>query len=116
MTPEVRKFLLQRLKFLRDELLANNLLANNLYEKRAGICYAINYNPLGTPLRKPAGTLTAIADLMTEWPKWSGERTFPVPHPEGKCPRRAYYNLPIWEGPYGALRRELLDYLIERLK
>ena len=111
MTPEVRKFLLRRLEVLRDEL-----LANNQQESRAGICHAINYNSMGTPLRKPSGSLTAIADLMTQWPKWSGERTFPVPHPEGKCPRRAFYNLPIWEGPYGALRRELLDYLIERLK
>lgn len=111
MRPDIREFLLQRLEFLRDEL-----LVNGLYERRAGICYAINYNSMGTPLRKPAGTLTAIVDLMTQWPKWSGERTFPVPHPEGKCPQRAFYNLPIWEGPYGALRRELLDYLIERLK
>ena len=111
MRPDIRKFLLQRLEFLRDEI-----RANNLYERRAGICYAINYNSFCTLLRKPDGTLTAIVDLMTEWPKWSGERMFPVPHPEGKCPQRAFYNLPMWEGPYGALRRELLDYLIERLK
>ena len=50
MTPEVREFLLQRLEFLRDEL-----LANHLYERRAGICYAINYNSMGTPLRQPSG-------------------------------------------------------------
>ena len=111
MTPEVREFLLQRLEFLRDEL-----LANNQQESRAGICYAVTYDSTGTPLRKPPETAANLATLMAEWPKWSCERTFPVPHPEGKCPQQAFYNLPMWEGPYGALRRELLDYLIERLK
>lgn len=111
MKPDIQEFLLQRLQFLRDEL-----RVNGLYENRAGICYAVTYDSTGAPLRRPIDATANLVTLMAEWPKWSGERTFPVPHPEGKCPQLAFYNLPIWEGPYGALRRELLDYLIERLK
>jgi hypothetical protein len=55
-----------------------------------------------------------INSLAMEWPKYSGCFWFPVPGPEGYLASEAYQNLPKWEGPYGDLRKELLDFLIER--
>lgn len=44
------------------------------------------------------------------WPKWSGSDMYPVPGD-----MLAYDFKPKWTGEYGALRRELLDFLIARV-
>ena len=52
-----------------------------------------------------------LRELMSGWPKHSGDMYYPVPGG-----RDAYYeSMNKWEGEYGALRRELLDYMIEQL-
>lgn len=68
-----------------------------------------------------------LTELMESWPKFSGISNFPVPAPEGFVPEgtdfaeadlcvSAYYGLPKWEGDYGALRMELLAYMIDECR
>lgn len=59
--------------------------------------------------------------LWSDWPKYSGSPRYPVPNPydNDESPRDVYAH-PDPEGmwstdtPYGVLRRELLDFLIEK--
>lgn len=77
-------------------------------------------------------TLTAYDTLtydylywaMRQWPKFSGNSSYPVPC-EGESPDRAYDMFIgsahrghwLWESvEYGMVRRELLDFLIEHFK
>ena len=54
--------------------------------------------------------------LVLRWPKHSGNRNYPVPHPELE-PEEAYYGIAnIWEGEYGDNRRELLEWAIKGLE
>lgn len=62
--------------------------------------------------------LDALTDLMVSWPKYSGDEDYPVPGG-----RDAYlvssWDKTLWaryEHEYGALRWELLDWLIETLE
>lgn len=59
--------------------------------------------------------------LFQLWPKFSGQEDFPIPDPSGKEDpydifSRTYSQENQWYGPYGDLRVELLDFLIEILK
>lgn len=50
--------------------------------------------------------------LATLWPKFSGSRMFPVPSPiRSRTPQWAYENLPKYTGEYGALRKELSQFM-----
>ena len=57
---------------------------------------------------------------MEEWPEFSGDRAYPVPHPD-ESPERAF-NLAstedMWSpgSAYGAARLRLLDWLIAQLE
>lgn len=69
----------------------------------------------------PFDDLETIGGLAKNWPKWSGDGTYPVPaptchqeKPDSHC--WAYCHLPKWQGEYGQLRMELLDFLIEELE
>ena len=86
-----------------------------------GICYNAylavgregDYDPL------PAEVFDkALEAQIRKWPKYSGNSTYPVPCPKGGDPQLAwsshYPNL--WQGEYGDLRRELLDFLINELE
>lgn len=62
--------------------------------------------------------LELMQDLMTKWPKFSGDEEYPIPGG-----RDAYlvakWDKTLWaryEHEYGALRWELLDWLIETLE
>lgn len=68
-----------------------------------------------------------IQQVAQKWPKWSGDIHYPVPVPANMglpelkagvhTPIDAYQYFPnLWEGAYGALRMELLDFLIEELE
>lgn len=52
------------------------------------------------------------------WKYYSGEPKFPVPSTiEYLAPREAYYSeYNKWQGEYGALRRDLLNHVIEQLE
>ena len=47
--------------------------------------------------------------MFMDWPKFSGDLAFPIP---GRA--EAYFSRDRWSGEYGALREELLQFLIEQ--
>lgn len=58
--------------------------------------------------------------LFESWPEFSGRVAYPVPHPTGGRTDSIFYlaaahNL-MWIGEYGASRKRLLNYMIERLE
>lgn len=59
-----------------------------------------------------------MSHAMTKWPKYSGELGYPVPGVDGLGAEYVYDAVEgcnMYEGEYGQLRRELLDFLIEYL-
>lgn len=57
--------------------------------------------------------------LCKEWPKYSGDKEYPVPSVDPDDTPRDAYNASgdeVYEGEYGALRLELVDYCIDRLE
>lgn|SRR5574343_435016 len=56
-----------------------------------------------------------LHDLFETWGKFSGEFSYPVPDETGD-PRGAFKTLPLWEGEYGKLRKELLKHCIATLE
>ena len=55
-------------------------------------------------------------NLFREWPKFSGDILFPISYDKTLRPRAEYYTSLKYNGPYGELRIELLNYLIERVR
>ena len=53
-----------------------------------------------------------------EWKHYSGNKIFPVPDPEGvqSAEYMFEYTRKHWEGKYGKLRWDLLEYLLEQFK
>jgi hypothetical protein len=57
-----------------------------------------------------------LESVSKRWCNFSGSASFPVPCPNGGSPKDIYhYTGNLWVGEYGALRYELLDFLIETL-
>ena len=103
----------------------------------SGICSNLEYLLDGIFEEKdiPDDALAAVSELMTsvacDWPKHSGSNMFPIPNPDwdpAECEPHDYRDAAntayacrraqAWDRtkPYGALRYELLDFLIERTK
>jgi hypothetical protein len=59
-----------------------------------------------------------LHELFETWPKFSGDIEYPIPYLDGEMtPRQAYKNIEnLWKGPYGDLRKELLDHCINELE
>lgn len=58
-----------------------------------------------------------FSEVFVKWEKYSGDLNFPVPDPnECKGPYKAFFTYPLWEGEYGDLRKELLDFAIGELE
>lgn len=65
------------------------------------------------------GDLLEISELFNalceKWPKFSGDYLYPVPSPyPGILPVELYQympHIPKWSGQYGALRREMLEFV-----
>ena len=53
-----------------------------------------------------------VGETSQLWPKWSGHYVMPVPTPS----LEGWVLTHKWEGEYGELRRELLQFLIEELE
>lgn len=70
-----------------------------------GICGNLSLNALALELQ----------DVAQQWPKHSGVWSYPVPSPSGS-PQAGYRELPKWDGEYGALRMELVNWCIEQLE
>ena len=65
------------------------------------------------------GAFAVVRDLMVQWPKYSGSYDYPVPSvDEGRTPCQCFHgnihNLWDRDTEYGALRWELLEWLIEQ--
>lgn len=65
------------------------------------------------------GAFTVVRDLMTQWPKFSGAGSYPVPSTiEGRTPCQCFHDNihNMWDRntEYGALRWKLLDWLVEQ--
>ena len=91
-------------------------------DRRCGICYAVEY-AAGIESDNSRSMLYELRCLFEEWPEFSGEPDFPVPHPDGpdaddgwsSAAEAAYMGTEdLWLGEYGAARWRLLDWLIER--
>jgi len=55
-------------------------------------------------------------ELASRWPKYSGCREYPVPHPTMSPVVAFSVWMNLWEGEYGENRRELLSWSIEELE
>ena len=65
--------------------------------------------------------MSLLRTLFTLWPKFSGDESFPVPSPDPeRNPFGVYVDASFkgdyWTGEYGALRMELLEWLIHNLE
>ena len=88
-----------------------------------GICHAYGQERglLSRILRGNRADHSALEDLMTRWPGYSGDRAFPVPHPTLE-PDEAYFGCcPVerWDrewSEYARSRWELLEWMIEETK
>lgn len=87
----------------------------------AGICdnlEAMLYYQRGGCIKNLKRALILLYREFSNWPRFSGNIIFPVPCPYDQEENHGYTYERIvnkWEGRYGALRYELLDFLIERL-
>lgn len=87
---------------------------------RFGICYAVS------ELTSEYECTTYIVPMFREWPFFSGDVNYPVPDPrcmpadmsslEAMNAAHEKYKISrdLWTGAYGALRKDLLNFLIER--
>lgn len=131
-TPDVRVLTLAALVKLRDE---------GPTDVRLGICGNANANVTaafrvmasadahayavarGSPVSEmlcygysDGDIFRTIYEVAREWPRHSGDDTYPVPHPWMEAEEGFDSCGALWAGvDYGGSRRELLDYLIEEL-
>ena len=117
MSYELNKSLLENLKGVRRvvrEYLSTGEETGG-FDPELGICNAVILSP-----EFRSGCMKLLLDLMEEWPEFSGNRAYPVPHPS-ENPDKAFYLVfaeDMW-GPgsaYGAARLRLLDWLIAQLE
>lgn len=83
-------------------------------ESYHAICAAVDKLELDTFV--PAAD--QLKPLFKRWPKYSGFEIYPVPSPDSaRTSFEMFYYAQdkdaLWEGEYGALRMELLDFLIQ---
>jgi hypothetical protein len=54
---------------------------------------------------------------LSTHPEAGGRHMYPIPHPEGMSPSRAYWDIPdLWIGEYGALRRDFAAHAAKYLR
>lgn len=86
-----------------------------------GICYLLlkdfNCNPAINYLSFE--DVNDYVNLNCEgWKYFSGNHSFPIPsHIESLTPQELFWSMePRWSGEYGKMRRDLLDYLIKKVR
>ena len=62
-----------------------------------------------------------LKEEFKKWPKFSGDIDFPVPSVTNASSKLAFFFCGFWDmwtpsHPYGALRRELLEFLIQEME
>jgi hypothetical protein len=77
-----------------------------------GICANVDWNCISG-----YNSDDVLVCLFPLWDKFSGNINYPVPSTDIGYSSECLYNYKdnLWEGEYGALRYELLDFLIEEL-
>lgn len=86
--------------------------------RREGICYLLG-RTVDFVLVGKRNAYTIVSELAELWPRHSGDIAYPVPHPGFANPKYAFRQTAktpgasLWTGPYGANRKELLDFLID---
>lgn len=93
-------------------------LKNNIPFSILGICFHLDHRMQRADIK---GYEPLLYTAFQAWPKFSGQKTWPVPCPMGESPEQAYSSAgshTMWNAkdPYGALRLELLDFLIEHFE
>lgn len=108
MKPETKQALYRELTRLRHDV------ALGIQPKCNGICYNTFYNSSGNRTIELAGAVWDLGDLCRKWPKAANADGYPVPCPGYTDPCTGYHATEDkWAGEYGALRMELLDWLIQ---
>ena len=115
MSDELNKILLKNLKDLRH--MVREHLSTGV-DPELGICNAVTRGEASPGVR--SGCLRLLSDLMEKWPEFSGDRAYPVPHPD-ESPDMAFDLASaedMWSpgSVYGAARLRLLDWLIAQLE
>ena len=115
MSDELNKTLLKNLKDVR-RMVREHL--STRFDPKLGICNAVARGESSPWVR--SGCLRLLLDLMEEWPEFSGDSAYPVPHPD-KDPEMAFNHASVEEmwnpgSAYGAARLRLLDWLIAHLE
>jgi len=102
--------LLEALLVVKDKQI-KGLLSSSKY----GLCYQLSLILVND--------LDYLIDaLFRKWPKFSGHNAYPVPdpnQPDSLIAAKLIYSegeFSKWSGAYGALRIELLDFLISELE
>ena len=101
---------------LIEALLAGliNIQTDGPHDSDLGICYNLRF--AGVPGADDPGVYAIMRDLFLLWPKYSGDSFYPVPY-DSMEPVDAYLEIGnVWEGEYGASRKELLAFLIAQLQ
>lgn len=108
MRPDVKQALHRELTRLRRDV------ELGVQPKSGGICYNTFYDSEGNRTITLAGAVWELGDLCLKWPKAVDSEGFPVPCPGYTDPAEGYHATEDkWAGEYGALRIELLDWLIQ---
>jgi hypothetical protein len=57
-----------------------------------------------------------LGNNVSRWSKFSGDNVYPVPAPNNIDPNSSYWKIENkWEGEYGELRKEFLQWCIEQI-
>lgn len=113
---------LKELKVFVKQVETNSSITHNTFSESKGICEnvirAFSNNATTRYYENYAIVHRLKAHFIT-WPKFSGDRAYPVPSEcigESGCSiyNRVHDNMYI--GEYGKLRMELIDYLIEQFE
>ena len=108
MNPETKQALHRELTRLRHDV------ALGIQLKYNGICYNTLYGSAGNLTIELASASRDLRDLCRKWPKAANFDGYPVPCPGYTNSAAGYHATEDkWAGEYGALRMELLDWLIQ---
>lgn len=93
-----------------------HLQLNGAVYETSGICWNTHqvFEQEDTCLRFDEEKLKQV---FVKWPKFSGDIEYPVPSSTDGCTPREQYDFTdnVWEGDYGDLRKELLQFCIDEL-
>ena len=108
MNPETKQALHRELTRLRHDV------ALGIQLKYKGICYNTIYDGEHAIKTNLANAVWDLEYLCRKWPKAANSVGYPVPCPGYTNPAEGYHATEDkWAGEYGALRIELLDWLIQ---